>query len=686
MAETSPSVSGIAHASAGSPLHELAKGLLRSVFGFESFRPLQKEIVGEVLSGRDTLAILPTGGGKSLCYQLPALLLPGYTLVISPLIALMRDQIDSLVELGVPAVFLNSSLSQEDYSTAVSRVLSGEIKLLYVAPEGLSGGRLSNLLDVAPPSLLVVDEAHCISEWGHDFRPDYRRIAGLRSRFPDIACLAVTATAPGRVREDIASSLELRNPARFIASFDRPNLVIGVRPRKAAKEFLLDLARRDPEASGIVYCGSRAKTEDFAAHLRDHGVRAVAYHAGLASADRESAQTAFIRDDVQIVTATVAFGMGIDKPDVRWVVHADLPSSVESYYQEIGRAGRDGLPAECILLYSWGDEIRTSMLFSELDDEQRGAALSRLDEMVRYARSESCRRRLLLAHFGERYLSHDCKACDNCLRAASSLGPELDYTIPALKLLSCALRARETCPARELVDILLGTPSPVTEGKNHESLSTWGIGSELDRASWMDLARVLVARGFMISHPETGTLSLSTEGRRLLKERGPFRSLPLSPARLVKKSSSVTPRPATDSGPVSPSRSPVQPDSGPVPAPNRDTRLQPDSVTKKRSNGKASRQKTPDQVPLSPRPHELSEADTILFLALRKKRKEIADAAGVPPYVIFPDRTLEAMALTRPRTLAALGELFGVGGTKLLRYGSIFLAVIDEYLHMSGKD
>ncbi len=623
-----------------------ADALLKSVFGFDGYRSFQRDIIEAVLSGRDVLAILPTGGGKSLCYQLPALVMPGYALVVSPLIALMRDQLDALVQLGVPAVFLNSSLTPEEYRASCARVRSGEVRLVYAAPEGLSSERLVEVLDAAPPSLLVVDEAHCISQWGHDFRPEYRRIASLRVRFPGISCLAVTATAPERVRDDIAQNLALKDPGVFVAGFDRPNLFLSVEPRRGAKERILELARGNPGASGIVYCLSRAKTEEFADYLRRQGIPAAAYHAGLGKDERDAAQRAFIRDDIQVVVATVAFGMGIDKPDVRWIVHADLPKAMESYYQEIGRAGRDGLPATCLLLYSRGDAIRARMLFNELEGEQLEDATLRLAEMVKYAESASCRRRFVLAHFGERMPGLKCASCDNCLRRPEDLA---DYTLPALKFLSCAIRTGERYGSAHLVDVLLGEKTDRVMRLGHDKVSTFGIGSDLDRASWMELARRMISEGFLDRADELSGLTVSGMGRELLRTRGPYHAPPLAPARLVKKKKS----------------SPSVPMS-------HDLRVAGGPGERSANPGGGERTR-------------LGAEDERLFQLLRGRRKELADTASVPPYVVFPDRTLEEFARLRPATRDAMMDIFGVGEAKLRRYGDEFLSVILAFASIASR-
>ncbi len=616
--------------------------ILKTVFGYDSFKPLQREIIDAVLSGRDSLAVLPTGGGKSLCYQIPALVLPGVTLVVSPLIALMRDQVSALRTAGVDAVFINSSLEPDERRDIEARVRAREVKLVYAAPESLSGDRLLSLIDTAPPSLIVVDEAHCVSEWGHDFRPEYRTLGALRGRYPRAVWLATTATATERVRADIAGSLGLRQAAVFLGGFDRPNLRISVERKLDLRRRLLRFALARPEQSGIVYCGSRRRTEDLAAALSAAGVKAGAYHAGLPSEERSRVQEAFVRDDIMVVVATVAFGMGIDKPDVRWVVHADLPKSVENYYQEIGRAGRDGLPSDCVLFYSAGDVAQAGRLFDALPGDQRIAALARLESMRDYAESDRCRRAVILDHFGEAHAERNCGACDNCLS-----GPRetVDLSVAAQKFLSCVKRTGERFGAVHVVDVLLGERTEKVERFGHQALSTFGIGLELDRPGWQALARRLASTGHLVREPEHSTLSLGKPAYELFASKSPY---PVR-ADLVGLSSG-------DGGPGG-----VDLDDGVVRA----------------SGPKRSHRRASTERPFVRSSDEGGGTDEELFMALRALRKRIADEAGVPPYVVFPDRTLKEMALSKPSSEAELSGLYGVGRAKLARYGQAFLAVIQ---------
>jgi len=585
--------------------------LLRTVFGFEQFKPLQSEIIDCVLARRDTLAIMPTGGGKSLCYQLPALLFSGLTVVVSPLISLMQDQVGQLSETGIPALYLNSSLSYEAYQENMGRVRRGEVRLVYVAPETLLTDRVLGLLSGLAIDCLVIDEAHCISEWGHDFRPEYRQLSGVRRRFAQAVCLALTATATPRVRQDIQSSLGFARPNEFVASFNRPNLLLEVVPKKDAQRQTLDFAGRFAGQSGIVYCFSRRQVDELTLLLQGRGFAARPYHAGLSDEERRANQEAFIRDDVHIMVATIAFGMGINKPDVRFVLHHDLPKSIESYYQEIGRAGRDGLPAHCRLLYSFGDTHKIRHFLDQKDEPERSVAYQHLDALVKYAESGICRRVPLLAHFGETFTTHDCAACDNCRSGAQQ--ETVDLTTAAQKFLSCVKRTGERFGAGHVTDVLLGVRSEKIERYEHHTLSTYGIGGELGREQWLFLARQLVQRGYLAQQAPYGTLALTPLAYEFFKSKEPFlgRSQPVPPPE-----AETAPPPAHDAG---------------------------------------------------------------LFDLLKRKRKELADQAHVPPYVIFADKTLIEMATFYPRSERSLKQIFGVGERKLERYGVIFLELIAAY-------
>lgn len=497
-----------------------AASILKETFGYDTFRPLQNEVINNVLARRDTLAVMPTGGGKSLCYQIPALLLNGLTVVVSPLIALMKDQVEQLHSAGVPALFLNSSLSHETYHENMDYVRQGKVKLLYLAPETLLTPRIFSLLDSSPVNLLVIDEAHCISEWGHDFRPEYRQLVEARQRYSKAVCLALTATATIRVRSDIKTSLGFANSNEFVASFNRENLYIEVTQKEDALKQTLSFLGRFKDQSGIIYCFSRRQVDELTADLAQKGYSARAYHAGLSDFERQANQEAFIRDDAQIMVATIAFGMGINKPNVRFVLHHDLPKSIEGYYQEIGRAGRDGLPAHCMLLYSYSDAAKLNYFIEKKEGTERRVAMQHLDAIVRYAEDTvSCRRKPLLYYFGEEYKVEKCSNCDNCTAAAPVFS---DITIPAQKFLSCVKRTGESFGAGHVIDVLRGSKNEKVLRHGHDRLSTYGIGMELNEKQWMTLAKQLDQMGFLRREGEHHTLSLTGKAMEVLRKRSPI--------------------------------------------------------------------------------------------------------------------------------------------------------------------
>jgi ATP-dependent DNA helicase RecQ len=477
--------------------------LLKQYFGFTSFRPRQEEIIRASLAGQDVFALLPTGGGKSLCFQLPALTRTGLTVVVSPLIALMKDQVDALQAAGVAGTFLNSSLSANESRERLRGLHRGEFKLLYVAPERLL---LSGFLDDLKRwnvALFAIDEAHCISEWGHDFRPEYRQLAGLRPQFPAVPFMALTATATERVRSDIVGQLHLREPALFVASFNRPNLTYRVSGKTGAYGQVLEFVRARPRDAGIIYCQSRKGAESLALKLNEDGVKAAPYHAGLEREDRSRNQEQFLRDEVRVVCATIAFGMGINKPNVRFVIHYDLPKNIESYYQETGRAGRDGLPSDCLLLFSAGDVVKYGQFIDEKTDphEQR-IAREQLQQMVHYAECNGCRRVELLGYFGEEFAETNCGACDNCLSPRATF----DGTLAAQKLLSCVYRIREMSGfgvgLNHIVEVLTGADTEKIRRWGHAQLSTYGIGHEHTRAEWSAIGRELIRLGLLAQTTE----------------------------------------------------------------------------------------------------------------------------------------------------------------------------------------
>ena len=621
---------------AGGPTQGLADAL-KSRFGFSSFRPGQEAVVRDALAGRDLLAIMPTGGGKSLCFQLPAVLQPGITLVISPLIALMQDQVRLLRDNDIAATYINSSLESGEVAARLRGASQGTYKLLYLAPErllqpGFFDGVLTRLVNGRGVAAFVVDEAHCVSEWGHDFRPEYRQLAALRRRHANIPLFAFTATATPRVRDDIIKQLALRDPAIHVASFNRPNLYYGVRPKnKRTYDELLTRARQTA-ASGIVYCLSRKRVDELAQQLQADGVSALPYHAGLDAEQRRRNQEAFIRDDARVIVATIAFGMGINKPDVRWVVHYDLPRTLESYYQESGRAGRDGDPADCILYFSAAD-IRTAEFLIQqkvdpdtgapLEDEQR-LARQQLRQVLNYAESSDCRRGIQLRYFGE-VLPGSCGNCDNC-RQPRELQ---DRTIEAQQFLSCIARLaqrRERFGAAYLIDILRGSQSQRLIDNGHAQLSVYGIGKQHNVAAWRDLVRALLHQG-LVQETQDGYPVLSLNALSWEVLRGERKVHIAAAAASTRRSRSESA--ASDGG----------------------------------------AQDTP--------------ADDALFERLRSLRKKLADQSGVPPYVIFHDATLREMARRAPANLEQFAGLPGVGQAKLARYGQLFT---DEIRAARSRD
>ncbi len=591
--------------------------ILKTTFGYDSFKPLQREIITNVQARRDTLVIMATGGGKSLTYQVPALLFGGLTVVVSPLIALMKDQVEQLRALGVPALFINSSLSSEEYQANMDAVRRNEIKLLYVAPETLLTPRIFSLLSSLKLDLLAIDEAHCISEWGHDFRPEYRQLADVRRKFPTAVCMALTATATQRVRADIMSTLEISHANEFQSTFNRENLFIEVMPKSDPTEQTLHFLQNFKDQSGIIYCFSRRQVDELADALSRKGFSVRPYHAGLEDAERHRNQEAFIRDDVQIIVATIAFGMGINKPNVRFVIHFDLPKNIESYYQEIGRAGRDGLSAHCLLLYSYGDASKIKYFIEQKEDPERSAAYQHLNAMTRYAEGSGCRRKPLLDYFGETFPGDNCGTCDNCVAEQTTL---VDITIPAQKFLSCVIRSNERFGAAHIVDILLGSKNEKIEKYKHHELSTYGIGKELTKSQWMHISRQLVERGLLDQEPAYRVLSVTAKGLEMLKSREQLK--------------------------------------GQINEPNKTERPN-------------ARLKSPTA--------EEADYDKTLFTLLRTKRKELADASNVPPYVIFSDKTLAQMAAYFPQTEDGLLNMSGMGKVKYERYGEDFLSIIKAY-------
>jgi ATP-dependent DNA helicase RecQ len=593
-----------------------ARQILQSVFGYESFREPQDAIIQSVIAGGDALVLMPTGGGKSLCYQIPALARPGCGIVISPLIALMQDQVNAMRQLGVRASYLNSTLDADQARTIERQLLGGELDLLYIAPERLTQARCLALLEQADIALFAIDEAHCVSQWGHDFRADYLQLTLLHERFPHVPRIALTATADERTRAEIIQRLDLAQAEQFIAGFDRPNIryriALKTNPRTQLLQFLKDEHARD---SGIVYCLSRKKTEEISLWLQGQGFNALPYHAGLPAALRADHQARFLREESVIVVATIAFGMGIDKPDVRFVAHLDMPKTVESYYQETGRAGRDGEPADAWMIYGLQDVIKLRQMMANSDgsEEHKRAEQHRLNAMLGLCEITTCRRESLLNYFGDA-LPQPCGNCDTCLEPVDTW----DGTEAARKALSTVYRTGQRFGVNHLIDVLRGADNDKIRQFEHQQLSTYGLGKELDNTQWRSVFRQLVARAYLsVDIAQFGALRLEEKCRPLLRGE-------------------------------------------------HDIQLRRDT------GGKITRQHTKTALP--------ADVDVGLWEALRECRRVLAEEQGVPPYVIFHDRSLKEMCVVLPRTPEEFGYITGVGERKLDKYGAAFLRAINEYL------
>lgn len=570
-----------------------------------------------------------------MTYQIPALIFDGLTIVVSPLIALMHDQVSSLASNGIEAVFLNSSLEWEEYKSCVARVLSGKVKIVYVSPEGLATQKIQTLLhnENLHIKCFTIDEAHCISEWGHDFRPDYLAIASVRRQFPQAVCLALTATATKHVRDDIVNNLQMKNPDILLASFNRPNIFLEVRPKRDSYVQIVSFLKEHLEDSGIIYCFSRKQVDQLADLLSNDGFSVLPYHAGLDDSTREKNQTAFIRDKVQIMVATVAFGMGIDKPNVRFVIHYDLPKSLEQYYQEIGRAGRDGLPSTALLLYSSSDIHKIRYFFADSADVEKSEKL--LQSMVDYASARHCRRQKLLAYFGEFYTPESSSVENKCCCDICSTGQiqETDVTIPVQKFLSCIYRLNQRFGTLYVIDVLLGSRQKRIMDNGHNMLSTWGIGTELSREDWFELASILTERNYIEKSMEYSILSVTAKGRELLATREKVFLPVVFTGRGAKKSEASA------------------------------KKSKPEFALHKKGSAFEA----------------ISDTDAEglrICNALKEWRKKTADKSNVPPYVIFGDKTLVEIALKKPQTSAELLEIYGLGDVKVRKFSSAILKII----------
>ncbi|MBR7063717.1 MAG: RecQ family ATP-dependent DNA helicase [Treponema sp.] len=615
--------------------------ILKNVFGYDSFRFRQNEIIESILKGVDTLAIMPTGAGKSLCYQIPSLIFEGLTLVISPLISLMQDQVQSLNAVGINAVFLNSSLDYETYIHTIEQIVYGKVKLIFVSPEGLFTSKIQELFNSEKIniSLITVDEAHCVSQWGHDFRPDYLRIAEIKKIFPKATFLSLTASATKKVQEDIVKNLRLKTPNIFLSSFNRPNIFLNICQKQDAFKQVISCIKRHQGESGIIYCFSRRQVDDLTLKLQKTGYNVLSYHAGLTDKERKENQDKFINDEIQIIVATVAFGMGINKPNVRFVIHYDLPKSLEQYYQEIGRAGRDGLASEALLLYSQGDIVKIRYFFEDSFDRKNSERL--LQEMIHFASCKVCRRKTLLTYFGESYTAHtqnenahaqntsgqntvfqntstQFPCCDICEQGEL---PLTDITIPSQKIMSCIIRTGNRFGSTYIVDVLIGSKQKRILENSHDKISTYGIGKDTSKEMWYEIIQALIDNDYLLKSDEYFSLLITQKGFAALKEREPI-LLPIS-----------------------------------------------DVKRKKEINSIKLKQKNEVQ--------NISEND--LFIALKKWRLTEAKEQNVPPYIIFGDKTLHELVQYMPETEDELKSIYGIGESKIERYGKAILKIIASY-------
>ena len=618
-------------------VNEKPEYVLKKVFGYDSFRANQKEIITTVLNKQDTLAVMPTGGGKSICYQIPALIFPGITIVVSPLISLMQDQVGTLEGNGIHSVFLNSSLSWEDYKDTMDEIKENKVKIIYVSPEGLATAKIRDLLssEDVQVSMIAIDEAHCVSQWGHDFRPDYLSIISIRHLLPNAVMLALTATATEQVRSDIIKNLGMKKPKTFISSFNRENIYLEVLQKTNPEAQIMDFLNEHMGESGIIYCNSRKLVDELTQFLDDNGFSVLPYHAGLSDEVRKHNQELFIKDEVLIMVATIAFGMGIDKPNVRFVINHDIPKSIEEYYQEIGRAGRDGLPSHALLLYKASDINKIRYFFRESSTPEQDEAL--LQGMIHYATGNICRRKALLSYFGENYVApqdFDKKCCCDICNGGEV--PVSNMRIPTLKLLICIYRTEARYGANYVIDVLLGSISgnPKIKERGHDQLSTYGIGTELAKNQWLSLVDALMAEGLVTKVIEVKypILKITNTGYAFIRNPCDL-YLPISKAKTTK--------------------------SYPKYYSNKDESL--------RKNIKAEKVGIGDR-----------EGQAIIA-ELKRWRKRKAEDMNIPPYMIFSDKTLQDLAAKKPQTKSDLYKVSGMGTHKVEEYGSAILNIITSF-------
>ncbi|UTY22749.1 DNA helicase RecQ [Treponema denticola] len=619
------------HGSKGSDnskLSSTSEEILKNVFGYDEFRLFQKEIIDCVLQRKDTLAVLPTGGGKSLCYQVPALIFEGLTVVVSPLISLMHDQICGLETVGIKAAALNSSLDWEKYADNIRRIKNGEVKILYVSPETLASDRCKELLSSIKVDCITIDEAHCISEWGHDFRPEYRQLAGIRKLIPDAVCLALTATATEKVRSDIKKMLKLKSAKEFVASFNRKNIFLEVKENQKPFEQASDFLKDHKGESGIIYCFSRKQADTLSVQLSVLGYNAKPYHAGLSDELRQKTQNDFINDDIEIIVATVAFGMGINKPNVRFVIHFDLPKSIEQYYQEIGRAGRDGKPAHALLLFSGADIFKLKFLMQDKAPDEVKKAEAMLSAISNYAQANSCRRRAILKYFGEnisegklKEIQGESPCCDFCSREKIE---KTDLTVPVQKFLSCVIRTGCRFGASYIIDVLLGSKQKRILENKHNDLSVWGIGTEFNREGWFNLVRILLAEDYLVKDEDYSVLSLTQKAKEELQSRTAI--------------------------------------------------FLPFDYEKENSD----KQDIKEKIKPPPSDDTLDPVGTAIVKSLNQKRRDLADEARVPAYVIFSDKTIFDLGVKKPSSIEELDNIFGIGKAKKEKYGEMIIQLVTS--------
>ena len=614
--------------------------VLKTVFGYDTFRSQQKEIITSILNHKDTLVIMPTGGGKSLCYQIPALILPGVTIVVSPLISLMQDQVAALNASGIQAVFMNSTLDYKTYLDNIQKIKEEETKIIYVSPEGLSTSRFREIFSEnnIEISCITVDEAHCVSQWGHDFRLDYLEIGSFRNYFPQASMIALTATATDQVRKDIIKNLQMKNPEVFISSFNRPNIFLEVQNKRDPLTQVITYITKHHGESGIIYCNSRRQVDQLTDTLDNLGYSVLNYHAGLSDEIRSQNQEKFVKDEIQIMVATIAFGMGIDKPNVRYVINYDLPKSMEEYYQEIGRAGRDGLPSSALLLYSPGDISKIRFFFNDVANPQQSEAL--LQKMISYATSRECRRQNLLSYFSENFTppegkeEQDC-CCDICSRGAP---PLTDVTIPAQKIMCCIIRTDEHFGANYVIDVLMGSKNKRILENGHNRISTYGIGRDLSKNDWLDLVDLLIAKNFLTKSGEYNIITLTSLGREILANREKI----LLPIKFQGQSSYFLP-----------------------------------STNTSKAEYILHKKNPADRIVAEKPAADDAEAERIIQ-ELKAWRKRKANDMNVPTYIIFGDKTLLDLAAKKPKDKNQLLNVHGIGTAKAEEYGKSILRIINQ--------